>query len=56
MDPVKKQLTLLDDFHVHLRQGDLMRMVVPQIASGGTALALVMVRPHHFMMLKMHEY
>ncbi|KAL1923299.1 uncharacterized protein VTP21DRAFT_8279 [Calcarisporiella thermophila] len=30
------------DFHVHLRQGDLMRLVTPQVAEGGVSLAYVM--------------
>ena len=33
------------DFHVHLRQGELMKLVVPHVAEGGIHLAYVMVRP-----------
>lgn len=31
------------DFHIHLRQDDLMNMVVPRIAEGGVSLCYVMV-------------
>lgn len=31
------------DFHVHLRQGDLMNLVVPHVKQGGIKLAYVMV-------------
>lgn len=34
---------LIDDFHTHLRQGNMMETVVPLIRNGGTRLALVMV-------------
>ncbi|KAH9272926.1 hypothetical protein BASA83_004819 [Batrachochytrium salamandrivorans] len=32
----------IDDFHVHLRQGALMRTVTPLLESGGCGLAYVM--------------
>lgn len=32
------------DFHVHLRQGDMMRMVTPKVEEGGVSVAYVMVR------------
>lgn len=32
------------DAHVHLRQGDLMKLVVPHVPRGGVKLAYVMVR------------
>ncbi len=32
-----------NDFHIHLRQDDLMKMVVPRIAEGGVSLCYVMV-------------
>eukprot|EP00842_Homolaphlyctis_polyrhiza_P006772 jgi/Hompol1/7096/HPOL_000742-RA len=35
-------LPLLDDFHVHLRQGTLMHSVTPHLTSGGCRLAYVM--------------
>jgi dihydroorotase len=31
------------DFHLHLRQGEMMKMVTPQVASGGVSLAYIMV-------------
>jgi hypothetical protein len=31
------------DFHIHLRQGDMMRMVTPKVEEGGVSLAYVMV-------------
>lgn len=31
------------DFHVHLRQGDMMRMVTPKVEEGGVSLAYIMV-------------
>ena len=37
-------LPAASDMHVHLRQGDLMRMVVPHIRKGGVHRVLVMVR------------
>ncbi|ORZ22985.1 dihydroorotase, homodimeric type [Absidia repens] len=30
------------DFHLHLRQGEMMKMVTPQVASGGVSLAYIM--------------
>ncbi|KAI8364699.1 dihydroorotase, homodimeric type [Radiomyces spectabilis] len=30
------------DFHLHLRQGDMMRMVTPKVAEGGVSLAYIM--------------
>ena len=36
------RLPLLDDLHVHLRQGELMDAVVPSISSGGVGRVLVM--------------
>ncbi|KAI8086361.1 dihydroorotase, homodimeric type [Halteromyces radiatus] len=30
------------DFHLHLRQGEMMRMVTPQVAAGGVSLAYIM--------------
>ncbi|KXS10734.1 Dihydroorotase [Gonapodya prolifera JEL478] len=33
---------LLDDFHIHLRQGSLMGLVTPMVRSSGVGLALVM--------------
>lgn len=36
------QLPLIDDFHVHLRQGDIMNKVTPTLTSGGCRLAYVM--------------
>lgn len=32
------------DFHLHLRQGDMMRMVTPKVEEGGVSLAYIMVR------------
>jgi dihydroorotase len=32
------------DFHLHLRQGEMMRMVTPQVAAGGVSLAYIMVK------------
>lgn len=31
------------DFHLHLRQGDMMRMVTPKVEQGGVSLAYIMV-------------
>jgi dihydroorotase len=31
------------DFHVHLRHGDMMRMVTPMLREGGVNVAYVMV-------------
>lgn len=31
------------DFHLHLRQGDMMRMVTPKVEEGGVSLAYIMV-------------
>jgi len=36
------KIPLLDDLHVHLRQGDLMKSVVPSISQGGVGRVLVM--------------
>ncbi len=36
------QLPLLDDFHVHLRQGEMLRQVVPLTRAGGVGRCLVM--------------
>ena len=36
------RLPLLDDFHVHLRQGEMLRNVVPQTAAGGVGRCVVM--------------
>lgn len=33
------------DAHVHLRQGNLMRLVTPHVEQGGIRMAFVMVRP-----------
>ena len=44
MQQQQLELPLLDDFHVHLRQGDLMRHVVPTVRQGGVGLCMVMVR------------
>jgi hypothetical protein len=45
--PMTSKETLIlpsaSDFHVHLRQDDLMNMVVPRIAEGGVSLCYVMV-------------
>jgi dihydroorotase len=32
------------DFHLHLRQGDMMRMVTPKVEEGGVSLAYIMVK------------
>lgn len=32
------------DFHLHLRQGDMMCMVTPKVEEGGVSLAYIMVR------------
>ncbi|KAI8060252.1 dihydroorotase, homodimeric type [Gongronella butleri] len=39
-----KTITLpsASDFHLHLRQGDMMRMVAPKVAEGGVSLAYIM--------------
>ena len=37
----------LADFHVHLRQGDMCKAVVPQIQKGGVSTVLVMVLLEH---------
>jgi len=36
------------DFHAHLREGDMMRVVVPTIKKGGVSLVYVMVVPLPF--------
>ena len=36
-------VTPIDDFHTHLRQGDLMKTVTPFLESGFVRTALVMV-------------
>jgi hypothetical protein len=36
------------DFHLHLRQGDMMRMVTPKVQEGGVSLAYIMVIIKHF--------
>jgi dihydroorotase len=38
----KLTLPFAADFHVHLRHGDMMRMVTPTIRSGGVNVAYVM--------------
>ncbi|KAG5458619.1 MAG: hypothetical protein BJ554DRAFT_1123 [Olpidium bornovanus] len=38
------ELPAAADMHVHLRQGSLMRMVVPKLCDGGVGIAYVMVR------------
>ena len=35
-------IPLIDDLHVHLRQGDMMEAVVPSISNGGVGRVLVM--------------
>jgi dihydroorotase len=35
------------DFHLHLRQGEMMRMVTPKVEEGGVSLAYIMVRHAH---------
>lgn len=44
--PTVGQLTIASpaDFHTHLRQGELMKLVTPHVAQGGFNLAYVMVR------------
>jgi dihydroorotase len=32
------------DFHLHLRQDEMMRMVTPMVSKGGVSLAYIMVR------------
>ncbi|KAJ3254677.1 hypothetical protein HK103_007016 [Boothiomyces macroporosus] len=39
---MQKTLPLIDDFHVHLRQGALMEKVTPSLEQGGCRLAYVM--------------
>lgn len=36
------------DFHVHLRQGELSKLVTPHVRKGGFTLAYVMVGDLHF--------
>ena len=36
------------DFHVHLRQGDMAKLVVPHVRMGGMNLGYVMVSPSTF--------
>lgn len=40
------------DFHLHLRQGDMMRMVTPKVEEGGVSLAYIMVRRKLFFLKK----
>ena len=37
------QIPQIDDFHVHLRQAELMNLVTPLLEKGGCRLAYVMV-------------
>lgn len=39
------------DAHVHLRQGNLMRLVTPHVEQGGIRMAFVMVRPSLLLLL-----
>lgn len=40
------------DFHVHLRQGDLSKLVTPHVRKGGCYLAYVMVSTFRFTLIK----
>lgn len=43
------ELPATADFHVHLRDGEMMELVTPTIRSGGVNTVFVMVRPpEHF--------
>ena len=46
MGPKYLELLPTADFHSHLRDGDLMRLVVPTIREGGCDIAYVMVHVH----------
>jgi dihydroorotase len=52
----KMQLPLIDDFHVHLRQGALMNAVTPTLKSGGCRLAYIMVSLFDLAKLKTTHY
>ncbi|KAJ2997577.1 hypothetical protein HDV02_005389 [Globomyces sp. JEL0801] len=43
---MSKTIPLIDDFHVHLRQGALMKNVTPLLSSGGCRLAYALVMPN----------
>lgn len=35
------------DFHLHVRQDEMMRMVTPKVPEGGVSVAYIMVTFHH---------
>lgn len=39
------ELPAVADFHVHLRDGEMLKTVVPTVRQGGASLAYVMVMP-----------
>jgi hypothetical protein len=47
-ETTRLELPAAADMHVHLRQGKMMELVVPQIRKGGVDTVFVMVRPAYF--------
>lgn len=43
MSPNTITLPAAADFHLHLRQDEMMRMVTPMVSKGGVSLAYIMV-------------
>jgi hypothetical protein len=47
MSPNTITLPAAADFHLHLRQDEMMRMVTPMVSKGGVSLAYIMVSQVH---------
>lgn len=45
-DTQRLELPPTADMHVHLRQGEMMKLVTPSIRHGGVDTVFVMVRAH----------
>jgi len=41
--PQTIELPVIDDFHTHLRQGAITKLIAKQVSDGGVGLAYVMV-------------